>query len=123
MDLDLYRRLAMNPLTANAPAEGVGPEELGSQLAQAWAEAYWSRIPQSSLLEFDSDGARFLFDLAVRRAPSGPTAPWPPGDVRGARRIPGTSPTSEAIRHREVVQSGAQHGAIWWLMRQAAPLA
>jgi hypothetical protein len=64
MDLDLVPPVRYESLTANAPAEGVGPEELGSQLGQAWAEAYWSRIPQSSLLEFDSDGARFLFDLA-----------------------------------------------------------
>jgi hypothetical protein len=42
----------------------VGLEELGSHLSRAWAEAYRSRLPLSSLLEFDSDGARFLFDLA-----------------------------------------------------------
>jgi hypothetical protein len=39
-------------------------EELGVHLSAAWAAAYRSRIPQSVLLEFDSDGARFLFDLA-----------------------------------------------------------
>jgi hypothetical protein len=41
-----------------------GPEELGEHLSAAWAAAYRSRIPQNVLLEFDSDGARFLFDLA-----------------------------------------------------------
>jgi hypothetical protein len=39
-------------------------EELGEFLSDAWAVAYRSRIPDSALLEFDSDGARFLFDLA-----------------------------------------------------------
>jgi hypothetical protein len=51
-------------VAAAALAGHVGPEELGSHLSRAWAEAYRSRLPQSSLLEFDSDGARFLFDLA-----------------------------------------------------------
>jgi hypothetical protein len=49
---------------ADALAGGVKPDELGRRLASVWAEAYSSQIPQSSLLEFDSDGARFLFDLA-----------------------------------------------------------
>jgi hypothetical protein len=61
---DLVPEVHYGSLAANVPAEGLGPEELGSQLARVWAEAYTSRIPQSCLLEFDSDGARFLFDLA-----------------------------------------------------------
>ena len=51
-------------MAAAALARHTRPEELGSQLSRAWAQAYRSRLPQSSLLEFDSDGARFLFDLA-----------------------------------------------------------
>ena len=41
-----------------------GSEELSVYLSAAWAATYRSRIPQSALLEFNSDGARFLFDLA-----------------------------------------------------------
>jgi hypothetical protein len=40
-----------------------GREALGEHLSAAWAAAYRSHIRQSVLLEFDSDGARFL-DLA-----------------------------------------------------------
>jgi hypothetical protein len=50
--------------TGNAPGGGVGAEELGQRLVQAWSAAYRSQIPRSSLLEFESDGATFLFDLA-----------------------------------------------------------
>jgi len=49
---------------AAASAKLDGPEELGEHLADAWAAAYRARIPECALLEFDSDGARFLFDLA-----------------------------------------------------------
>jgi hypothetical protein len=45
-------------------AGGGEPDKLGEQLSAAWAAAYRSQIPQSALLEFDSDGARFLFDFA-----------------------------------------------------------
>jgi hypothetical protein len=51
-------------VAAAAMAGRGGSEELGVHLSAAWAAAYRSRIPQSALLEFDSDGARFLFDLA-----------------------------------------------------------
>jgi hypothetical protein len=51
-------------VAATASAQADGPEALGEHLAAAWAAAYRSRIPRSMLLEFDSDGARFLFDLA-----------------------------------------------------------
>jgi hypothetical protein len=37
-----------------------GSEELSVYLSAAWAAAYRSRIPQSALLEFDSDGASVL---------------------------------------------------------------
>jgi hypothetical protein len=49
---------------AAASAQSDGPEALGERLTAAWATTYRSRIPDSALLEFDSDGARFLFDLA-----------------------------------------------------------
>jgi hypothetical protein len=50
---------------AAAVIAGVGElDELGEQLSAAWAAAYRSQLPQSFLLEFDSDGARFLFDFA-----------------------------------------------------------
>jgi len=51
-------------VTAATMAESGGPEELGGHLSAAWAAAYRCQVPQSVLLEFDSDGARFLFDLA-----------------------------------------------------------
>ncbi len=57
-DVD-YAAVAAGALTGH-----VEPEELGEHLSRAWAEAYRSQIPHGSLLEFDSDGARFLFDLA-----------------------------------------------------------
>jgi hypothetical protein len=52
----------------NAPAGGVGAGELGQRLALAWSAAYRSQVPRCSLLEFESDGARFLFDLASEAA-------------------------------------------------------
>jgi hypothetical protein len=52
---------------ASVPAAVVArrdPDELGAYLSRAWAAAYRSQLPESALLEFTSDGARFLFDLA-----------------------------------------------------------
>jgi hypothetical protein len=51
-------------VAAAVMAGGGEPDELGEQLSAAWTAAYRSQIPQSALLEFDSDGARFLFDFA-----------------------------------------------------------
>jgi hypothetical protein len=51
-------------LAAAVMAGSGGPEELAECLADAWAAAYRSRVPRCALLEFDSDGARFLFDFA-----------------------------------------------------------
>jgi hypothetical protein len=51
-------------LRADALAGRIGPEALGRRLAAAWSTAYRSQIPHCSLVEFDSDGATFLFDLA-----------------------------------------------------------
>lgn len=50
---------------AGLPADSrMAPAELSRCLLQVWCEAYWAEIPQCSLQEFDSGGARFLFDLA-----------------------------------------------------------
>src|SRR4029453_6849283 len=62
--VDLMPDVDYASVAAAALAGPIKPEELGSHLSRAWAQAYRSRLPQSSLLEFDSDGARFLFDLA-----------------------------------------------------------
>jgi hypothetical protein len=48
--------------------EGSGSQELSGLLSRAWSQAYTSRLPECSLLEFDSDGATFLFDLASASA-------------------------------------------------------
>lgn len=62
--MDLLPEVDYASVAASVVAGRGGPEELGERLSEAWAAAYRSRIPQSALLEFDSDGARFLFDLA-----------------------------------------------------------
>jgi len=62
--VDLLPDVDYASVAAAALAGPIRPEELGSHLSRAWAQAYRSRLPQTSLLEFDSDGARFLFDLA-----------------------------------------------------------
>jgi hypothetical protein len=62
--VDLIPDVDYASVAAAALAGPIRPEELGSHLSRAWAQAYLSRLPQSSLLEFDSDGARFLVDLA-----------------------------------------------------------
>jgi hypothetical protein len=62
--VDLIPDLDYASVAAAMVAGRGGPEELGGRLSEAWAAAYRSQIPQSALLEFDSDGARFLFDLA-----------------------------------------------------------
>jgi hypothetical protein len=59
--MDLTPDVDYGPMAAAASAHS---DRLGEFLADAWAAAYRSRIPASALLEFDSDGARFLFDLA-----------------------------------------------------------
>jgi hypothetical protein len=41
-----------------------GREKLVARLSQAWCHAYRAQIPECSLMEFESDGATFLFDLA-----------------------------------------------------------
>ena len=100
----------------------VGLEELGSHLSRAWAEAYRSRLPLSSLLELDSDGARFLFDLTsaagAERADRtvaawGRSRPVPrPRDQsyqRGVSLTHKAAPTDPSIR------------GTWWLMPPAAP--
>src|SRR6266545_167518 len=84
----------------------VGPEELGDHLSRAWAETYRSQIPHAFLLEFDSDGARFLFDLASAAGASradrtvaalGRSRPAPrPRDESYQRGYP--SPRSRATR-------------------------
>jgi hypothetical protein len=62
--VDLVPDVDYASVAAGALAGHVEPGELGRHLASAWAEAYSSQVPQSTLVEFDSDGARFLFDLA-----------------------------------------------------------
>jgi hypothetical protein len=62
--VDLIPDVDHASVAAAALARQIRPEQLGSHLSRAWAQAYRSRLPQTSLLEFDSDGARFLFDLA-----------------------------------------------------------
>jgi hypothetical protein len=59
--MDLTPDVDYGRMVASASAHS---DRLGEFLADAWAAAYRSRIPDSALLEFDSDGARFLFDLA-----------------------------------------------------------
>ena len=83
-----------------------GPEELGEHLGELWAAAYRSQIPQNALLEFASDGARFLFDLASEVGAAqadrtvaawGRSRPAPrPRDVAYQRGYP--SPQSRAAR-------------------------
>src|SRR6266516_1000251 len=51
-------------VAAATTAGRMRPEALGRRLAVAWSEAYRSQVPRCLLLEFDADGATFLFDLA-----------------------------------------------------------
>lgn len=93
-------------VAAAASAKSDGLEELGEQLADAWAAAYRAAIPQCALVEFDSDGARFLFDLASdvgapqadrTLAAWGRSRPAPqPRDVAYQRGYP--SPRGRAVR-------------------------
>jgi hypothetical protein len=65
--VDLIPDVDYGAVAAAGAAGAAGPPglpELGSHLSRAWAAAYRSRLPHSCLLEFDSDGARYLFDLA-----------------------------------------------------------
>lgn len=62
--VDLIPDVDYAAVAAAASAKPDGLEELGERLADTWAAAYRARIPHCALLEFDSDGARFLFDLA-----------------------------------------------------------
>jgi hypothetical protein len=62
--MDLVPIVDYASVAAVALASQDGPEQLGKRLSDAWAAAYRSQIPHCVLLEFDSDGARFLFDLA-----------------------------------------------------------
>jgi hypothetical protein len=62
--VDLVPDLDYGPVAAAVLAGRCEPQELGNRLSSAWARMYRSQLPQSYLLEFDSDGARFLFDLA-----------------------------------------------------------
>jgi hypothetical protein len=64
MRVDLIPDVDYAAVAAMASANLDRPEELAEYLAEAWAAAYRSQTPQSALLEFDSDGARFLFDFA-----------------------------------------------------------
>ncbi len=108
-------------VAAAALAGHVGPEELGSHLSRAWAEMYWSRVPHASLLEFDSDGARFLFDLAsaagAERADR-TVAAW-------GRSRPAPRPRDEAyqrgIPHHKAAQTDLSTRATWWPTPPAAP--
>lgn len=100
-------------VAAAALAGPIRPEELGSQLSRAWAQAYRSRLPQSSLLEFDSDGARFLFDLASGRRPTGRSD----GGRLGTLPAPATAPRpglpaglSLTIRPRRPTARQGPHG-------------
>ncbi len=52
------------PVRTGALTGRIAPEELGGRLSLAWSESYRSQLPACSLLEFDSDDAKFLFDLA-----------------------------------------------------------
>jgi hypothetical protein len=62
--MDLVPDIDYASAAAAAFARPDEPENLGEHLSDAWAAVYRSQIPQCVLLEFDSDGARFLFDLA-----------------------------------------------------------
>ena len=104
--VDLVPDVDYAAVAAAASAQLDEPEALAEHLSAAWAAAYRSRIPQSFLLEFDSDGARFLFDLAssVGAAQAdrtvaawGRSRPAPrPRDVSYQRGYP--SPRGRAIR-------------------------
>jgi hypothetical protein len=52
------------PLTAGGLGGEADRDELAARLSQAWCYAYRAQIPECSLVEFESDGATFLFDLA-----------------------------------------------------------
>jgi hypothetical protein len=62
--VDLIPDVDYTAVAAMALANLDGLEELAEHLADAWAAAYRARIPYCALVEFDSDGARFLFDFA-----------------------------------------------------------
>lgn len=62
--MHLVPDLDYGPGGAGVLAGGIAPAELGRRLSLAWSEAYRAQLPECSLLEFDADGATFLFDFA-----------------------------------------------------------
>lgn len=58
-DVDYYSVVA-----SGSADRAAASRELGGLLSRLWSAEYRSQVPECSLLELDSDGATFLFDLA-----------------------------------------------------------